>query len=268
MTKDVVRLNLGCGNRFAAGWVNIDRSLPQWIARFLFAPSHPANRTREGFLNWDLRKGIPFPDSSVDVVYSSHVLEHIAHHAAPRFLAEMARVLRTGGSVRVVVPDLEASASRYLTALHALRGVHHNHDDASRYELATLLLLDQMVRTETGGELAKWLRANADSRSIAERGGIFQVIAASKPPLYGYPAPVSWIARKLKLLDPVRRGEMHYWMYDEVSLAEELRRAGFHDIRRATADQSRVPGWMSFNLDADPDGAVYHPGSLFMEGTK
>lgn len=38
---------------------------------------------------------IPFPDASFDVVYSSNVLEHVAHRDA--FQAELARVLRPGG---------------------------------------------------------------------------------------------------------------------------------------------------------------------------
>lgn len=38
---------------------------------------------------------IPFPDASFDVVYSSNVLEHIAHRDS--FQEELARVLKPGG---------------------------------------------------------------------------------------------------------------------------------------------------------------------------
>lgn len=55
----------------------------------------------------NLAKGIPFPDGSVDVVYHSHLLEHLDRDVAERFLREVQRVLRLGGIQRIVVPDLE-----------------------------------------------------------------------------------------------------------------------------------------------------------------
>lgn len=45
---------------------------------------------------------LPFPDNSFDLVYSSHVMEHVAHFGP--FQAEMARVLRPGGLALHVVP--------------------------------------------------------------------------------------------------------------------------------------------------------------------
>ena len=62
----------------------------------------------------DLRRGIPFPDGSVDAVYHSHVLEHIDRSAVPGCLAEIRRVLRIGGVHRIVVPDLELVVRNYL----------------------------------------------------------------------------------------------------------------------------------------------------------
>ena len=54
----------------------------------------------------DLRKKLPFPDRSVDYVYTSHVLEHLAAADAPKLIEEVFRVLKPGGMVRLVVPDL------------------------------------------------------------------------------------------------------------------------------------------------------------------
>lgn len=47
-------------------------------------------------------KTIPFPDDSFDLVFSSHVLEHLTDE--PQLYSEMARVLRPGGTAIHVVP--------------------------------------------------------------------------------------------------------------------------------------------------------------------
>lgn len=260
-------LNLGCGSRTHPEWVNIDYSL---LAAFRSLPGLGAilGPLPVGYRNWDLRRGIPFDSGTVAVVYSSHVLEHINHAGAPSFLKEAARVLRPGGIIRIVVPDLEASAREYIEALNAVRRDGASSDSVARYELATLLLLDQMVRQELGGELAQWLRRHADASVVRSRGGILASIAASQPPLTGRHFVVRWLASMTGMLDPTKRGEVHRWMYDEVSLATMLRDTGFRDVARVTASTSRIDGWGAFGLDTDPDGTVHQPGSLWMEATK
>ncbi|HZU31267.1 MAG TPA: methyltransferase domain-containing protein [Candidatus Angelobacter sp.] len=47
---------------------------------------------------------IPFPDSSFDLIFSSHVLEHLIDE--PQLYKEMARVLRPGGTAIHVVPTI------------------------------------------------------------------------------------------------------------------------------------------------------------------
>jgi len=62
----------------------------------------------------DIRKALPFPDSSVAAIYASHVLEHLYHEEAQRLVRESWRVLAAGGVLRVVVPDLEAIVREYM----------------------------------------------------------------------------------------------------------------------------------------------------------
>jgi predicted SAM-dependent methyltransferase len=59
-------------------------------------------------------KRIPLPDGSLEVVYSSHVLEHLDSSEAERFLAEVYRVLRPGGIIRLALPDLRRRAEKYM----------------------------------------------------------------------------------------------------------------------------------------------------------
>jgi len=59
-------------------------------------------------------KSIPFPDASFDLIFSSHVVEHI--QSEPQVHAEMHRVLRAGGRCIHVVPS--ASWRFWASVLH------------------------------------------------------------------------------------------------------------------------------------------------------
>jgi predicted SAM-dependent methyltransferase len=73
----------------------------------------------------DLTKPLPFPDGSVDRVYSSHVLEHFTYpgQLLP-LLRECHRVLRPGGVISAAVPN----ARLYLDAYF-----HPEHFDRQRF---------------------------------------------------------------------------------------------------------------------------------------
>lgn len=57
---------------------------------------------------------IELPDQSCDIVFCSHVFEHIPHVKLPSIIAEMNRVLKTGGVLRVLTPDLAKIARAYV----------------------------------------------------------------------------------------------------------------------------------------------------------
>ena len=121
-------LNLGCGYQTSPRCTNIDWSIParlkgsalgRRIAPLVLDGERRAayERMTGTVLRHDLRKGIPADDASVDVVYHSHLLEHLDRDVVPVFLAEVKRVLRPGGVHRIVVPDLERDAREYLATL-------------------------------------------------------------------------------------------------------------------------------------------------------
>lgn len=61
---------------------------------------------------WDLQRGLPFPDGSATLIYSSHTLEHFAYRDLMALLRECRRVLRPGGEISACVPN----AGLYLRA--------------------------------------------------------------------------------------------------------------------------------------------------------
>ena len=90
---------------------------------------------------WDLSKGVPYADATFDVVYHARPGAHSAGMHA-QFMAECHRVLKPGGLLRVVVPDLEQLAQRYLTALAG----NENTQTLALHSEATEEIFDQMVR--------------------------------------------------------------------------------------------------------------------------
>jgi SAM-dependent methyltransferase len=62
----------------------------------------------------DVSRTLPEADGSVNLVYSSHVLEHLALSDMRHALREVFRVLKPGGTFRGVVPDLAAAIRAYL----------------------------------------------------------------------------------------------------------------------------------------------------------
>jgi SAM-dependent methyltransferase len=264
-------LNLGCGERFHKDWVNLDL--------------HPANPSVQ---EWDLHRELPFPDSSFDVVYHSHVLEHFSKAEGLKFLKRCWRVLQPNGIIRVAVPDLEQIARLYLEALD--KSVAGDPIWQARYEWILLELYDQVVRESSGGEMLAYVRRNPipEEEFVASRiGGEFRRMTA--PASKGAVQKSGKVPSKLRnlVLRKTARlvlgqkgmrahdagafriaGEVHRWMYDRYSLAHALEQAGFQSPHKVDANESAVAGWSGFQLDTEPDGSVYKPDSLFMEATR
>ncbi len=135
-------LNLGCGYKYASDkeWTNIDiiSTGPKVIAH-------------------DLKKGIPFPDGSFDLVYHSHVLEHIPKSKADFFIKECIRVLKPNGILRVVIPDLEQITRNYLRLLEEGVKDPGSKKIASDYDWIMLEMYDQAVRNKKGGEMMAYI---------------------------------------------------------------------------------------------------------------
>jgi predicted SAM-dependent methyltransferase len=59
-------------------------------------------------------RSLPFATESFDVVFSSHTLEHFEHKQISSVLDEWVRVLKPGGDMRLIVPDLSVAAKQLL----------------------------------------------------------------------------------------------------------------------------------------------------------
>jgi predicted SAM-dependent methyltransferase len=266
-------LNLGCGERFHADWVNLDL--------------HPSNPSVQ---KWDLQANLPFPEESFDVVYHSHVLEHFSKCDGLRLLERCRRVLRRGGTIRVVVPDLERIVQLYLSSLE--KCVAGNQEAAEPYDWAMLEMYDQTVREGSGGEMLAYIHnANESQLAFAKerlgaelermRPGKGADANGGREGKKRGPGLAETLRRKAFRLIAGREGisaydqgmfrrsgELHKWMYDRYSLGKALKTAGFTDTKQCGASESRIAEWTSFHLDTEPDGSAYKPDSLFMEAIR
>ncbi|HWL54653.1 MAG TPA: methyltransferase domain-containing protein [Chthoniobacteraceae bacterium] len=268
------KLNFGCGARFADSWVNID-----------FHSNDPRVQ-RVNLLN-----RFPFDSESFDAVYSSHVLEHFTQAQGRFLIGEAHRVLRKGGVLRIVVPDLEASCREYLRVLSLPEGDRKE----QLYRWIIIELLDQMVRRVPSGQmkplvdeimsgedeaLKRYLHSRTQNTpwtppeaplSLGAKLRRLTVQKLATKVSYGYLAVATrLIPRSLRDLVLVRTtiGECHRWMYDGYSLARLFREAGFREVRRVEYNQSRIAGFNRDCLDCHADGTTYKYNSIYMEGVR
>ena len=65
-------------------------------------------------LQLNLLEKLPFPDNSVDFIYSSHFLEHFQTIEIKGILKECYRILKSGGKISTCVPDASIYIKAYI----------------------------------------------------------------------------------------------------------------------------------------------------------
>lgn len=245
-----IYVNFGCGNRYDKQWTNLDFS-----------------SNNEYVQECDLRKRLPFEDNSVEVIYSSHMLEHFPKNEAPSFVQECYRILKPKGLIRMVVPDLEQLIKNYSKFLaQARRG---DVDAQEKYEWTLIELFDQMVRNFSGGEMLEYWKQNPMPQEdfVVDRCGMEVKAVLNNV----RKARMSTTKRELTPQDIGEfrtSGEVHQWMYDDYSLQKLLESSGFSNAKRVEFNESSIPSFNEFLLDCDNDGNIRKPDSLFMEARK
>jgi SAM-dependent methyltransferase len=82
-----MKLNLGCGNDYREGWVNVDR----------------------GDCKCDVEHDLfefpyPFEDSSVDAIFLSHMMEHFPKDMFVDVVRELYRICRNDAEILIISP--------------------------------------------------------------------------------------------------------------------------------------------------------------------
>jgi len=122
-----LKIHLGCGKNALDGFFNFDNNVflffkfipfienflglfnfvPKWFCEFI-------SISRQKNIKYcDVSKKIPFNDSTVDLIYSCHMLEHLDQNETKVFFNESFRVLKPNGILRIVVPDFQILVDKY-----------------------------------------------------------------------------------------------------------------------------------------------------------
>ena len=98
--------NIGAGSFYHPMWTNVD----------FFSDWYAVNKEQiSSGIQYDLLSLQPLPieNSSAEVIYTSHTIEHITDQAAQNVFNESYRVLKTGGIFRATTPNIDLEYRAY-----------------------------------------------------------------------------------------------------------------------------------------------------------
>jgi SAM-dependent methyltransferase len=113
-------VQFGCGLCAPSQWRNFDASPTLRLQKLPVVgnliPSGPFGRFPDNVEYGDIATGLPIADSSVKLLYCSHILEHLSLVDLRSSLQNCYRILQPGGIFRFVLPDLEYLAWQYVNS--------------------------------------------------------------------------------------------------------------------------------------------------------
>lgn len=239
-------VNLGCGSKFSPDWINLDIN-----------PLHPKVKY------WDVKPELPFASSSVDFVYSSHLIEHLYQDQVINLLHEIHRILKPKRLVRLVTPDLGEILRLYQ---------YYCTRDEFKSQWLLTELFDQMTRDFSGGNMQMMIDSANPSQAnfIRKRVGLSETQSPTKSTniiirLLGGKIISKLTPKSLQIGKFRQSGEVHRWLYDSYSLSNLLKKTGFSRAGVTTYQNSRYKDFAKYDLEITPAGLEYKPDSLYIE---
>jgi SAM-dependent methyltransferase len=86
---------------------------PIWDKKGWMILDHKASKKTEKYIKGDASK-IGLNDGACSLLFCSHVIEHMPHSKIQKVMIEFNRVLRLGGIIRILTPDLRRLAKAYV----------------------------------------------------------------------------------------------------------------------------------------------------------
>lgn len=146
------RLNWGCGDHVAPGWINTDIKEADGVD-----------------LVADIRDGLPIASGALDYAVSIHALPELPLSEQVPALAELLRVLRPGGVLRLALPDLGKGIDAYLRGDHGYFKVEEDAASTPGGRFITHMLWYGYSRTLFTPDFAGELLRKAGFTDVHER---------------------------------------------------------------------------------------------------
>lgn len=145
----VARLQWGCGDKAAAGWINADREDFTGVD-----------------LHGDIRHGLPLADGSLDYAVSIHALQDLPWHDIVGALAELRRVIKPGGVLRLGLPDMDRAIDAYQRGDASYFHVPDSDARSIGSKLVTQLVWYGSTRTPFNDDFAREVLERAGFRNV------------------------------------------------------------------------------------------------------
>ena len=141
-------IQYGCGLDAPSTWLNFDASPTLFLQKipllgFIF---HTFSKTKfQKYVQFgDIIRGLTIEKNTCQAIYCSHVLEHLSLTDFRKAISNTYSYLTTGGTFRLVVPDLECLVKHYLSSInpeacnHFMESSFLGKKDRSRHLLSFL----------------------------------------------------------------------------------------------------------------------------------
>jgi len=189
------KLHIGGGWRRLNGWLNTDIALIPDV------------------MQMDATQPFPFRDGVFDYVYTEHMIEHVPYQKGLFMLRECHRVMRKGGVIRVITPDLAAFLGLFSSDLCA---------DQQKY--------------------LQWFCETF--------------------------VPQEWPSNAASAINAMLRMWGHQFIYDERTLTDIMRAAGFDSVMRWPIGHSDSPDLQNLGYEERYPAGLLNFESVTLEGRK
>lgn len=166
-----MKLNLGCGDRYAEGWINVD---------------HAGSPHRKD-LEVDLTGPLPWDHMTLSYIYAGHLLEHLTREQCWSLLGQLRICVRPQGYLMVVGPDvlvakaMAENGTLDVTMDSLIHGGHRWPGDEHKWECSQGGVVKLLL--ESGwGEINPLSISQVDPMwPVADRGPRWQFAVEARP---------------------------------------------------------------------------------------
>jgi predicted SAM-dependent methyltransferase len=130
MSNKEIKINIGCGGRPLAGYINVDSDDLATLKTRYPEQSFPVDIEIYDYNIFAL----PFEDNTVDEIRADSLIEHLSFEEEPKFFYEVKRVLKPGGLCCFSTTNFEKIAEIWLAAKDEWKDFFRNDDEAIKQQ--------------------------------------------------------------------------------------------------------------------------------------